>query len=103
MAIETFIWPDDEADVDGTLRTRTSQFGDGYAQESGDGLNGESQSWSLTFGGLPDEVGPILDFIRRHKGYRSFLWTRPAASWACKARRTASSGALARSRSFRSP
>ncbi|EPQ5164044.1 phage tail protein, partial [Pseudomonas aeruginosa] len=59
MAIETFTWvPDDGADVDGTLRTRTSQFGDGYAQESGDGLNGESQSWSLTFGGLPDEVGP---------------------------------------------
>ncbi|HGX3315081.1 TPA: phage tail protein, partial [Pseudomonas aeruginosa] len=49
MAIETFTWvPDDGADVDGTLRTRTSQFGDGYAQESGDGLNGESQSWSLT-------------------------------------------------------
>lgn len=78
MAIETFTWePDDEAGGESTLRTRKSQFGDGYAQVSSDGLNGEVDSWSLSFGGLAEEVGPPLAFIRRHRGARSFLWTNP--------------------------
>jgi len=78
MAIETFTWePDDEAGGESTLRTRKSQFGDGYAQVSSDGLNGETDSWSLSFGGLTEEIGPPLAFIRRHRGARSFLWTNP--------------------------
>ncbi|POF89361.1 phage tail protein [Pseudomonas putida] len=78
MAIETFTWePDDEAGGESTLRTRKSQFGDGYAQVSSDGLNGETDSWSLSFGGLAEEIGPPLAFIRRHRGARSFLWTNP--------------------------
>jgi len=78
MAIETFIWvPDDEASGDSTLRTRKSQFGDGYAQVSSDGLNGETDTWSLSFGGLADEIAPAVAFIRRHRGAKSFLWTNP--------------------------
>ena len=78
MAIESFTWtPDDEAGGDSTLRTRKSQFGDNYAQVSTDGLNAESDSWSLSFGGLADEIAPILAFIRRHRGAKSFLWTNP--------------------------
>jgi phage-related protein len=78
MAIQTFTWvPDDEANGDSTLRTRKSQFGDGYAQVSEDGLNPETDSWDLTFGGLADEVQPPLNFIRAHRGARSFLWTNP--------------------------
>ncbi|POF88222.1 phage tail protein [Pseudomonas putida] len=78
MAIETFTWePDDEAGGESTLRTRRSQFGDGYAQVSSDGLNGEVDSWSLSFGGLAEEIGPPLAFIRHHRGARSFLWTNP--------------------------
>ncbi|MEX5341408.1 phage tail protein [Pseudomonas sp. I2] len=79
MAIETFIWvPDDEVSTDSTLRVRRSRFGDGYAQVSGDGLNAEDETHSLTFGGLKEELQPILSFIRAHGGYRSFLWTTPA-------------------------
>lgn len=78
MAIETFAWtPDDEASGESTLRTRKSQFGDNYAQVSTDGLNAETDSWALSFGGLADEVAPILAFIRRHQGAKSFLWTNP--------------------------
>lgn len=78
MAIEIFNWtPDDEASGESTLRTRKSQFGDNYAQVSTDGLNAESDSWALSFGGLADEVAPILAFIRRHRGATSFLWTNP--------------------------
>lgn len=78
MAIETFTWaPDDEASGESTLRTRKSQFGDGYSQVSSDGLNGETDSWSLSFGGLAEEIAPPLAFIRRHRGAKSFLWTNP--------------------------
>jgi phage-related protein len=78
MAIETFIWsPDDEPSSDTTLKTRKSQFGDGYVQVSTDGPNSEQESWDLTFGGVSDEVVPILAFIRRHAGAKSFLWTTP--------------------------
>ncbi|HGY2298980.1 TPA: phage tail protein [Pseudomonas putida] len=78
MAIETFTWtPDDEAGGDSTLRTRKSQFGDNYVQVSTNGLNAESDSWALSFGGLADEIAPILAFIRRHCGAKSFLWTNP--------------------------
>lgn len=89
MAIETFTWtPDDEAGGDSTLRTRTSQFGDNYAQVSTDGLNAETDSWSLSFGGLADEVAPILVFIRRHRGATAFRWTNPEGvlgMYRCKA------------------
>lgn len=78
MAIETFTWsPDDEATGDSELKTRKSQFGDNYAQVVGDGLNAETDTWTLSFGGTNEEVKPIVDFIRMHKGYRSFLWTPP--------------------------
>jgi phage-related protein len=78
MAIQIFKWaPDDSATCDSTMRTRKSQFGDGYTQVSGDGLNGEEDSWDLSFGGLAEEIKPIQDFIRAHGGIRAFLWTPP--------------------------
>lgn len=81
MAIETFIWtPDDEAGSDSTLRTRKSKFGDGYVQVTSDGLNAEEDSWTLSFGGMAEEVNPILKFIRSHRGAKSFLWTPPGGA-----------------------
>jgi len=78
MAIETFTFsPDDEAGNAGTFRVRRAQFGYGYAQVTGDGPNNEEQSWTLTFGGDNAERGEVLAFIRRHAGYRAFLWTNP--------------------------
>jgi len=56
---------------------RTTQFGDGYAQSTGDGINGEKESWPLVFVGVWDEIGPIVRFLREHKGYRSFKWQNP--------------------------
>lgn len=79
MAIKTFTWePDDEASSDTTLKTRKSPFADGYVQVAGDGLNAEVDAWSMTFGGTAEEVKPILEFIRSHRGYRSFLWIPPS-------------------------
>lgn len=78
MAVEVFSWiPDDEAQREGEFRTRSARFGDGYEQVSGDGLNPEQETWTLTFGGMADEVEPILAFVRRHGGWKSFIWTNP--------------------------
>ena len=78
MAIETFTWiPDGETEGNITQRVRTAQFGDGYAQVVADGLNVEQQSWPVTFGGTEDEVQPIRNFLRRHKGSKAFLWAPP--------------------------
>jgi len=78
VAIETFTWsPDDEASGESTLKTRKSQFGDNYTQVVGDGINAENDSWTLSFGGVAEEVDPIVAFIRSHGGFRSFLWTSP--------------------------
>lgn len=78
MAMQTFNWqPDDEIGTDSTFRVRRSQFGGGYAQVAGDGPNPEADTHTLTFGGLRDEIKPIVDFIRAHGGARSFLWTTP--------------------------
>lgn len=59
------------------FRTRTAQFGDGYSQAVADGINAEMQTWPLSFEGNLETVQPILDFFRRHQGYKSFYWTAP--------------------------
>lgn len=81
MAVETFTWrPLKAAQGQIDHRVRTSQFGDGYAQVVGDGLNNRSQSWPLTFTGRKDTIVAIRDFLDRHAGYKSFLWTPPLGS-----------------------
>ena len=46
MAIETFQWsPRTNAAADATFRIRKAQFGDGYVQVAGDGINFRAQNW----------------------------------------------------------
>ena len=63
----------------GTISQRTlvAQFGDGYAQRAADGINGKQEKWPLEFVGTSDYIAPIRDFLDRHAGYKSFLWTPP--------------------------
>lgn len=78
MPIETWTpKPDAGATGDSEFRTLSVQFGDGYTQSAGDGLNGEHQRWPLTFTRRRADVEPLLAFIRRHQGYKSFIWTPP--------------------------
>ncbi len=56
---------------------REVQFGDGYRQITGDGINGEKESWPLTFSGPWTFIDPIVKFLREHAGYRSFKWRNP--------------------------
>ena len=76
---DTFAFqPDQNPTGTVTYRTLKAQFGDGYAQEVGDGLNTELNSWVLTFSGGPNDVFPVRDFIRAHGGAAiPFLYQPP--------------------------
>jgi phage-related protein len=84
---EVFSWdPLVEPTGEEKFRTRSAQFGDGYKQLAQDGLNSSSQRWPLTFGGQEDEIEPIVSFLRRHAGAKSFLWRPPLgvqSLWTC--------------------
>ncbi len=87
MALATFGWsPRTAAAGDSTFRVRTAQFGDGYAQVAGDGINTETQSWDLSFTGVFAYISPIVGFLRDHGGATSFIWTPPLGGpglWRC--------------------
>jgi len=78
MEIETFTWPTQHGDApDITYRVRTSQFGNGYKQDVGDGPNNKEDSYPITFTGTKESVLQIMEFLDRHAGAKAFLWTTP--------------------------
>ncbi|VFR79537.1 Phage minor tail protein [plant metagenome] len=78
MATETFTWKAvDTPQGTITFRRLAAQFGDGYRQVAGDGLNGRVQSWPLQFVGDEAEMSSLTGFLNRHAGLRSFFWTPP--------------------------
>ncbi|WP_340618608.1 phage tail protein [Xenorhabdus entomophaga] len=56
---------------------RSVQFGDGYKQTSGDGINARRESWPLSFVGTLPEIEPVITFLREHQGWRAFKWRNP--------------------------
>ncbi len=78
MAIEEFTWyARINAEEEVTFRTRSAQFGDGYQQVSGDGLNPRSQKWTVEFTGSENYIADIKAFLDRHAGTKSFSWRPP--------------------------
>lgn len=79
MADEVFSWSPRTNAPQGATRFAVlqAQFGDGYAQRAEDGINNLADTWPLTFAGRAAYVLPIKQFLDRHKGARSFLWTPP--------------------------
>ncbi|CAI1120102.1 MULTISPECIES: phage tail protein [Serratia] len=78
MTLEEFVYsPRVNPTGDITQRVREVQFGDGYKQQSGDGINGEHQSWPLTFVGNWQYIVGIRNFLKRHEGFRAFKWRTP--------------------------
>ena len=76
--METFTWtPRTEPTGTVEYRVRTVQFGDGYQQAVGEGLNNRSQSWPLVFLGDEAKIRSIATFLDRHSGSRAFRWTAP--------------------------
>lgn len=78
MAYETFTWcPRTDPDGKSTFRVHSAQFGDGFVQEVGDGINNETRSWPLQFVGREDYIKSIRNFLRKHGGFKPFYWTPP--------------------------
>lgn len=78
MATPTFSWViNTQASSDIAYTVRTSQMGDGYIQESGEGVNNKTESWEITWVGSDTEVNNIMSFFDSLAGYKSFFWTNP--------------------------
>jgi phage-related protein len=66
-------------------RVRAAQFGDGYAQRSGDGINTIMRSWSLKFDN-DTNLDAIETFFETQGGVTSFTWVPPVGltgKWVC--------------------
>ena len=79
IAEYTFVWqPDLNAARSKTLKIKTAQFGDGYAQRAPDGLNSNVDGWDLNFDNITDiEADQIMLFLDTLNGVRSFKWKNP--------------------------
>lgn len=81
--MEAFDYPVDNAtSISVSHRTKRTDFGDGYTQEAGDGINTRAESWRIsasghweTDSGMP--VKQMAEFIDRHGGYKAFQWETP--------------------------
>lgn len=59
-------------------RIKKVEFGDGYTQESPDGLNFNLYTWSLSWETLKESEKVIIEnFLVARKGYETFKWTDP--------------------------
>jgi phage-related protein len=79
MAIEHFAWKIQAASqptLSSKDTVRAAQFGDGYKQVSGAGLNDEVLNYAFSFTGDPVTARVIHSFLRRHKT-KSFTFTPP--------------------------
>lgn len=61
-------------------RVRTAQFGDGYMQRVGDGINTQPRVWDLTFSRKKADIDAIDAFLAARGGVESFDWTPPDGS-----------------------
>jgi phage-related protein len=92
MAIQTFpitYGPDWQSPRKSATRVLKTEFGDGYGQRVGDGINTVRETWDLNWGSLtPDEATNADFFLRARGGYDAFLWTPPRATvakkWTCE-------------------
>lgn len=77
MAIDTFGWRTRKTAQGKQLASmRQVQFGDGYKQVSGNGLNTHAETWNLDWIGQRAEARILRDFLQSHIT-SSFFWTNP--------------------------
>lgn len=56
---------------------RKAQFGDSYAQVSGEGINSSKKTWAITYSGRLEDVMKVASFFDERAGYKSFIWKDP--------------------------
>lgn len=78
MATPTFSWVvTTQSSPEIAYTTRSSKMGDGYTQETGEGVNNRTEQWEITWVGSDVEVAAIMTFFDTQAGYKSFFWTNP--------------------------
>lgn len=86
--MSTFTWsPAPGATQTKSPRVKAAQFGDGYSQRVGDGINNNPRVWNLTFTRLTADIDAIDAFLTAHEDGASFDWTPPkgaAGKFICK-------------------
>lgn len=61
-----------------TPKILRAEFGDGYLQAAGDGINPFKEEWDLSFSNRPkSDIDTITAFVRAKNGAEAFLWTPP--------------------------
>lgn len=77
MTIETFSWcVKTGAEEELNVATIQAQFGDGYKQVAGAGINGQRESWPVTCSGSKAEMATVRDFLKTHVT-TSCWWVNP--------------------------
>lgn len=74
---DTFTWRTRKtAQGTETARTLQAQFGDGYKQIAGMGINDKQETWNLDWTGTRQEAAALRAFLMSHVT-KSFWWTTP--------------------------
>ncbi len=61
-----------------SFETLRADFGDGYVQQSGAGINPKRDTWSLTWENINnDDADTVENFLDATLGYIPFYWTAP--------------------------
>ena len=67
------------------FRILESNFGDGYKQRAGDGINTKEKNYSLSWNNLSvSEINDIITFLDSQAGYIAFNYTLPGDSASTK-------------------
>ncbi len=82
MPIQTFTIATPQVGSSKKVATRIKQanFGDGYSQRSGDGINVVKESWDLQWTLVNATIDAIEAFLVARAGYEAFLWTPPGGT-----------------------
>ncbi|WP_375745373.1 phage tail protein [Corallococcus interemptor] len=74
--------PDYGAQADSVPRVRKAQFGEGYTQRSGDGLNPVLRRWARQFSSLTKlDADSLESFLRARVGVEPFEFVTPDTAW----------------------
>lgn len=78
MAADEFTWkPDVGVSGEVTHRKIETQFGDGYTQAVGDGINTKTDKQQVSFTEKSADIIAIMAFLDARAGVTSFTWTPP--------------------------
>lgn len=87
-ALPTTIKPTYNVDKTETARVLKNDFGDGYRQRVGDGINNVSKNYIMTWQSTPTNIKALITHFEERAGYQSFTWTPvgevASYKWTCE-------------------